>query len=246
MNLLFKDNLPLFQENATRGVASFTTLKDLLSGSEREDRKSTPEALVSSFRPLHTTTSQKAVQILESGQLKSHRVLSRERHPAVANRLKNATDALDMKHGLDEYVFFSVGRTLEDSEFPDNEVYFSMKESIYQIPHSLVSFKEIAELGGLVSPEATWQAILNGRCKSFDEAEKRNLEAYRRLLGLTVLASDFPHLFIEFLTHFYKHPVEYILAPAYPGEKLEIENARGSLLVVQRSSTPAIIRNIWQ
>lgn len=126
------------------------------------------------------------------------------------------TDDLDRKHGFDRYVFTTLGRCATQNE---GEIMFAFPASeILPQEGVLFSFKEIADYGALVSPEA--EAVFRARTGKSPNA--RNAKAAGEFFRNVVRGSDAPRLLSSFLIAHYNEYVDYLLSLTYPGEKLEI------------------------
>lgn len=178
-------------------------------------KKSDVDFVVKKEMPLtHVTTTERVRGILESGELRSMAKL--EARNSAGCRISANTDELDRKHGFDKYVFTTLGRCATQNE---GEIMFAFPASeILPKEGVLFSFKEIADYGALVSPEA--EAVFRARTGKSPKA--RNAKAVGEFFRNVVRGSDAPRLMSSFLIAHYNEYVDYLLSLTYPGEKLEI------------------------
>ncbi len=115
--------------------------------------ESTLDGVPESFPIIHSTTTKRALKILESGKLLSYKRLEKESNSSVSSSLMNNTDELDTFLWLDEYVFTSLWKvSLDFLENPEDRVFFCYDlEDILDVDWIIASIKEIAELWATVS-----------------------------------------------------------------------------------------------
>ncbi len=167
------------------------------------------------FLPVHGTSIEKFEQIVETGSIQSYDQLKAAGSQAVQNGLENATDDLDVKLGLHQYVFFNIGR-VNPTEF--HPVYLVMENDFIKRPGNLVALKEIVHHGALVSPQA--RAVHKNNNPNAN-IRKINRRAAKEFFESVVEGKHFPELFGRFLQQHYSQNVHhYLSAATYPGETL--------------------------
>lgn len=178
---------------------------------------------------IHGTTIESLLSILNDGEIHSYAELESV-HPEIPrNRQSRQTDELDINLGLHQYVFWNVGRVHPAAL---HDVYLCARNDLIEQPDNLVSMREIANLGALVSPEAQHIHREQHRGSTSAEIERINHEAAQKFFKLLVQGSDFSPLFARFLQKHYPESIAAYWADlCYPGTKLSITEYRGVPMV---------------
>ena len=173
---------------------------------------------------VHGTSLERSLSIIADGAIESHSSLERSHPEIVAQRLQNLTDALDIKLGLDRYVFLSVGRVHPTDVHP---VYFLFQNSIAETPGSLVALREIVHFGALVSPEAA-DFYKRATGKRNLNVEKLNFNAASEFFTNQFSGSDFVNeIFPRFLQKHFSQVNRFTTTLLYPGASLNVRLADG-------------------
>jgi hypothetical protein len=137
-----------FEQTAlSRNLASFTE-SSRYSKVRIDDLHSTWAQL---YPAVHGTTIERALGIIKDQRIASYATLAIEKPEVIANNITVNTDQLDVKLGLDKYVFLNLGRVHPFSVHP---VYFVFPNSITKTAGAIASLREIVHFGALVSKEA--------------------------------------------------------------------------------------------
>lgn len=160
--------------------------------------------------PVHGTSVDRLESIVKDGRLSSIAELVKTHSEVVADRIHNATDALDISLGLDRYLFLSVGRVHPGDL---RQVYICFPNEVIQRSGHLVALREIVHLGAIVSPEAaeTYRRLLPGL-----NVAARNRQAADQFFESLIRGEDFTPLFASFLETHYETILDYMTATLFP------------------------------
>jgi hypothetical protein len=184
--------------------------------------------------PVHGTTVDRAVAILQDGALHSYAKLQELKPHSVADNLTLRTDKLDIELGLHKYIFLNLGRVHPIDVHP---VYFLFPNRIVEEPGTAVALREIVHFGALVSSEAAQAHRAHDPSLTEDGVKKRNEEAAREFFKNTFAGDTFiSEIFPRFLQKNYPNVTFFTSSEAYPGTKL-------SPLKLGRE---LIIKNAWE
>lgn len=149
----------------------------------------------SSAAPLtHGTSIRNVIAVLRAGRVRSYAELEATHDDSVRNRMLLQTDELDKEYGLENFTFWDFGRSHTESRLYGG--YFIANNSL--LDDGLVSFQEIADLGGIVSPEAR-REYKRAFGLSDEQIDARNREAARKYFEGLFDGRDFRDVFARYL-----------------------------------------------
>lgn len=185
---------------------------------------------------IHATTQDRAMKILESWYLFSHKHLVKIKSPAVSNNLHNNTDELDQIIWFDEYAFLSLWKwNIADSV--SDLVYFCFNpESVWKIPWTIIVEKEIAELWACVSQEWAKHHI-NIDWFTEEYIQDRNSKAIEKFYDSIIVWETFEKLFPWFLKNHNMNIMDLIMGMSFPWE--EVDKKKLTLDI-------EVVNNYWQ
>lgn len=184
---------------------------------------------------MHGTSLSNATKMLRSGWIKSHALLAKEYSESVADRMAVQTDQLDIELGLDKFTFWDLGRA--HTETATYGAYFIAENSL--LNDGLVSFQEIADLGGIVSPEA---AEDHKRAYGLTDTQiiERNKQAAENYFAGLYEGEAFREIFAEYLSGHHSDIASYFSMWHY-----HLDRREEAPMVHIATGRPAI-RSAWQ
>jgi hypothetical protein len=143
----------------------------------------------------HGTSIRNVIAVLRAGRVRSYAELVASQDDSIANRMLLQTDELDKEYGLENFSFWDLGRSHTESRTYGG--YFIADNSL--LDDGLVSFQEIADLGGIVSPEAR-REYRRAFGLSDQEIDEGNREAAKKYFEGLFEGEDFRDVFARYLT----------------------------------------------
>lgn len=188
----------------------------------------------SSLLPVHGTSVRNALKIIEDGAIKAYSKLVAENSPVVSNNRSILTDVLDIKLGLHQYAFLNLGRLHPLDIHP---VYFIFKNNLLESSSVVVSLREIANFGALVSKEAEDSVLQFRHGATRKSIEQTNIRAAEKFFAQCFAGGAFcSEIFPKFLAKNYPDVSKYCIDESFPGTKLETE----------RLGSQMIVRGAWE
>lgn len=189
---------------------------------------------------VHGTTIERAKRILECDEILSHRALSEQNAKVVTDRQSLQTDQLDVALGLDKYVFLSYGKIAPQGD-KLYDVFFCFPNQRVLTENTLVSFREIAEFGALVSPEGVAHHQYH-RNLSDNAIAALNEKATQSFFSNLFHAKDFrEELFPAFLYKNFEIFPHYLAALNYPGTSGKLQEVGGEFSFEGMWSGPQVM-----
>ncbi len=183
----------------------------------------------------HATSLEGLALTLKAGSIKPHAMLVKEGSSSVADRMQIQTDQLDIDLGLDQFTFWDLGRA--HTETGAYGGYLIADNSL--LDEGLISFQEIADLGGIVSPEgAAEYKRVEGLTDQ--QIEEQNRQAAQSFFNGLFEGRIFREVFAKYLSNNHENVSSYLSMWDYHLGKLD------NLQRVHKATGQLAIRCAWQ